>query len=133
MTLSNTKSPPITDKWAGLVWAELRKKLPDHDFSFASRYLRYIRTLLAFGRESDPNSNCSSLAWPASCPSSSYPRRRDERISAMRSRGRLTQQVRRRCVQTTKYKNTGTLVTEVNRFSWLYILCKIFYYREAIL
>ena len=40
-----------------------------------------VYTLLAFGRESDPNSNCSSLAWPASCPSPSYPRRRDKRIS----------------------------------------------------
>ena len=58
-----------------------QEKTPGHAFSFASRYSRCIRTLLAFGRESDPNSNCSRLAWPASCPSSSYPRRRDKRIS----------------------------------------------------
>ena len=40
--------------------------------------------LLAFGSENDPNSNCSSLAWSTSCPSSSYklyPRNRDKRIS----------------------------------------------------
>ena len=54
------------------------EKTAGHAFSFASRC---IRILLAFGRESDLNSNCSSLVWPASCPSSSYPRRRDKRIS----------------------------------------------------
>ena len=59
-----------------------QKKKPGHAFSFSSRYAGCIRTLLAFGRESDPNSNCScSLAWSASCPSSSYRRRRDKRIS----------------------------------------------------
>ena len=58
-----------------------QKKPPGHAFSFASLYAGCIRTLLAFSRESDPNSNCSSLAWSASCPSSSYPRRRDKRIT----------------------------------------------------
>ena len=33
-----------------------------------------IRMLLAFGSESDPNSNCSSLAWSASSPNWSYVR-----------------------------------------------------------
>ena len=37
--------------------------------------------LLAFGSESDPNSNCSSLAWSTSSPNSSYLRRRDKHIS----------------------------------------------------
>ena len=36
--------------------------------------------LLAFGCESDPNSNCSSLAWSASSPNSSYLQRRDKHI-----------------------------------------------------
>ena len=35
-TLSNTKSPPITDKWAGHVWAELRNIKRGRAFSFAS-------------------------------------------------------------------------------------------------
>ena len=58
-------------------------------FSFASLYLRM---LLAFGSESDPNSNCSSLAWSASFPSSSYklyPRRRDKRISRNAVAGKI--------------------------------------------
>ena len=80
-TLSNTNSPPITDKWAGHMWAELRNITRGRAFSFASPYLRM---LLAFGSENDRNSNCSSLAWSASCPSSSYklyPRSRDKRMS----------------------------------------------------
>ena len=49
------------DKWAGL-----ENNLWGHAFSFASRYAGGIRTRLAFGSESNSNSNCSRLAWSAS-------------------------------------------------------------------
>ena len=45
---------------------------------FASLYTGYMHTLLAFGSESNQNSNCSSLAWSTSCPSSSYLRHQDK-------------------------------------------------------
>ena len=55
-------------------------------YQAGSRFLVRVPVLthaVGFGSESDTNSNCSSLAWSASFPSSSYklyPRRRDKRI-----------------------------------------------------
>ena len=98
------------DKWAGLVWAELRN---NPLFSSASRY---VLILLAFGSETDPNSNSSSLVCLAALAQAT----RDAGTStspAMRSQGRLTQPGHQRCI-----KHTGLLVqlkTEVRSFSYI--------------
>ena len=71
-TLSYIKAYPIMESGWGSCgrsleiahWVTLSRSCPSHAGS--------IRMLLAFGSESDPNSNCSSLAWSASSPNWSY-------------------------------------------------------------